>query len=114
MRSDWRRRVLALDDLLDIAVGAAMVRLVGWHWVFLPSFLGKLIQLFDEIPCLDIGGIVRSRRTRQVAIGLESGRNPQREHPIGLAAASGWNPTMSAIILALCRLLSASMYMARS
>jgi hypothetical protein len=40
-----------LDDVLDVAVGVVMVRLLGSHWAFLPSFLGKLMPLFDELPC---------------------------------------------------------------
>jgi hypothetical protein len=39
------------DDVLDIAVGLAMVKLIGWHWAFLPSFLGKLTPVLDEVPC---------------------------------------------------------------
>jgi hypothetical protein len=54
-----------LDDVLDIAVGAVMVRLVGWHWAFLPSFLGKLIPLFDEIPCWTLALLfVRAERAK--------------------------------------------------
>lgn len=26
------------DDVLDLAVTAILVRLVGWHWEFLPAF----------------------------------------------------------------------------
>jgi hypothetical protein len=40
-----------MDDLLDVAIGVMMVKLVGWHWAFLPSFLGKLIPFADELPC---------------------------------------------------------------
>jgi hypothetical protein len=39
------------DDVLDIAVGLAMTKLIGWHWAFLPSFLGKLTPVLDEVPC---------------------------------------------------------------
>ena len=28
-----------LNDLLDVAMGAAMVALIGWHFAFLPTFL---------------------------------------------------------------------------
>jgi len=54
-----------LSDVLDVAVGLAMVRLVGWHWAFLPSFLGKLIPLFDELPCWTLAVLfVRAERAR--------------------------------------------------
>ena len=38
------------DDLLDLGVAAAMVRLLGWHWEFLPSFLVKLVPGVDLVP----------------------------------------------------------------
>jgi hypothetical protein len=38
------------DDLLDLAIGAALVRLLGWHWEFLPSFLAKLVPGVDLVP----------------------------------------------------------------
>lgn len=51
-----------LDDLLDIAVGFTMVRLLGWHWAFLPSFLGKVVPILDELPCWTLAVLfVRSR-----------------------------------------------------
>jgi|SRR5579864_3107006 len=39
-----------LDDVLDVAVGAAMVQLLGWHWEFLPSFFAKLVPGVDLVP----------------------------------------------------------------
>jgi hypothetical protein len=38
------------DDLLDLGVAAMMVRLLGWHWEFLPSFLVKLVPGADLVP----------------------------------------------------------------
>src|SRR5215831_17939881 len=38
------------DDLLDLGVAAAMVRLLGWHWEFLPSFFAKLVPGMDLVP----------------------------------------------------------------
>jgi hypothetical protein len=38
------------DDVLDILVAAVLVPLVGWHWEFLPSFLGKLVPGVDLVP----------------------------------------------------------------
>ncbi len=40
----------ALNDALDVAVFLIMVRLLGWHWVFLPSFLGELVPVLNEAP----------------------------------------------------------------
>jgi hypothetical protein len=38
------------DDILDFAMAALMVRLIGWHWEFLPSFVAKLIPGIDLVP----------------------------------------------------------------
>jgi hypothetical protein len=38
------------DDILDFAMAALMVRLLGWHWEFLPSFFAKLIPGIDLVP----------------------------------------------------------------
>jgi hypothetical protein len=35
------------DDILDLAVAAVMVRLLGWHWEFLPAFAGELVPGID-------------------------------------------------------------------
>ncbi len=39
-----------LDDLLDIAVAWALIRLLGWHWAFLPSFVAKVVPGVDLVP----------------------------------------------------------------
>ena len=39
-----------VDDVLDLALGAVMVHLLGWHWEFLPSFLAKLVPGVDLVP----------------------------------------------------------------
>jgi hypothetical protein len=38
------------DDALDLLVAAAMVRLVGWHWAFLPTFFAELVPGLDLVP----------------------------------------------------------------
>jgi hypothetical protein len=39
-----------LDDILDVIVGVALFRLIGWHWEFLPSFAAKLVPGVDLVP----------------------------------------------------------------
>jgi len=39
-----------VNDVLDVAVAAALSALVGWHWAFLPSFLSELIPMWDLVP----------------------------------------------------------------
>lgn len=35
---------------LDFAVGFILIRLLGWHWAFLPSFAAELIPGADLFP----------------------------------------------------------------
>ncbi|MFB3915567.1 MAG: hypothetical protein ACE14M_02480 [Terriglobales bacterium] len=54
-----------LNDLLDIVVAMAMVKLIGWHWAFLPSFLGELVPVFDVFPCWTLAVLfVRAERAK--------------------------------------------------
>lgn len=38
------------DDVLDVGIAGVMSLLLGWHWEFLPSFLGKLVPGVDFVP----------------------------------------------------------------
>jgi hypothetical protein len=38
------------DDVLDLAVAALLVRLIGWHWEFLPAFAAELVPGVDLVP----------------------------------------------------------------
>lgn len=38
------------DDILDLAVAATLVRLVDWHWEFLPAFAAELVPGVDLVP----------------------------------------------------------------
>jgi len=38
------------DSLLDLIVAFVMIRLLGWHWAFLPSAAAKLIPGADLFP----------------------------------------------------------------
>src|ERR1700733_9797789 len=54
------------NDVLDFAVGAILAYLLGWHWEFLPSFLGKLVPGVDLVPfwTMAVGNVYRkSKRT---------------------------------------------------
>jgi hypothetical protein len=39
-----------LIDALDLAVAAAMVALLGWHWAFLPTVVAEGLPLVDVAP----------------------------------------------------------------
>ncbi len=38
------------DVLLDVVVGATLIRLLGWHWALLPAMVAELVPGFDLIP----------------------------------------------------------------
>lgn len=38
------------NSVLDMVVGLAMIRLLGWHWAFLPSLVAELIPGMDLFP----------------------------------------------------------------
>jgi hypothetical protein len=39
-----------LDDFLDFIAAVTLVRLLGWHWEFLPSLIAELVPGADLIP----------------------------------------------------------------
>jgi hypothetical protein len=51
-------------DVLDLVVAIAMVRLVGWHWVFLPTFVVELIPFVDLVPTWTLAVLLATRRRR--------------------------------------------------
>lgn len=38
------------NNLIDLAVAIILLRLVGWHWSFLPAFLAELVPFVDLVP----------------------------------------------------------------
>ena len=62
------------DDVLDFCVGAVLVYLLGWHWEFLPSFLGKLVPGVDLVPfwTMAVGNVYR--KSKLTAVTIEGGR----------------------------------------
>lgn len=38
------------DTLLDIVVAYTLIRLLGWHWVFLPTMAAELVPGLDLVP----------------------------------------------------------------
>lgn len=39
-----------VDAVLDLAVGFVLIRLLGWHWAFLPTLAAELIPGMDLFP----------------------------------------------------------------
>jgi hypothetical protein len=38
------------DTVLDVVVAAVLIRLLGFHWAFLPSLMAELMPGFDLFP----------------------------------------------------------------
>jgi len=66
------------DDVLDLAVAAVLVRLLGWHWEFLPSFLAKLVPGVDLVPFWTMAVANVYRKSKRIAVAAEERRE---EHP---------------------------------
>lgn len=56
-----------LDAVLDVAVGAVMVALVGWHWAFLPAFALELVPAVDLAPTWTIAVFLATRKSGAAA-----------------------------------------------
>ena len=59
------------DDVLDLAVAAVLVRLLGWHWEFLPAFLAELVPGVDLVPFWTMAVINVYRKWKQITIITE-------------------------------------------
>jgi hypothetical protein len=55
------------EDILDFGIGAIMIRLLGWHWEFLPSFLAKLVPGVDLVPFWTIAVLNVYRKSKRIA-----------------------------------------------
>lgn len=62
------------DDLLDFGIGALMVRLLGWHWEFLPSFVAKLVPGVDLVPFWTMAVANVYRKSKRIAVAKEESR----------------------------------------
>jgi hypothetical protein len=71
------------EDVLDIAVGIILVRLLGWHWEFLPSFAAKLIPGADLVPfwTLAVANVYRKWKQIATADDPDHGQHPALPPP---------------------------------
>jgi hypothetical protein len=56
-----------IDDVLDLAMCGILTFLLGWHWEFAPSFLGKLVPGVDLVPLWTLGVANVYRKEKRVA-----------------------------------------------
>ncbi len=65
------------DDILDLAVAAVLVRLLGWHWEFLPAFAAELVPGVDLVPFWTIGVANVYRKWKQKSVTAETREKAQ-------------------------------------
>jgi hypothetical protein len=69
------------DDILDFSMGTALFYLLGWHWEFLPSFLGKLVPGVDLAPFWTIAVASVYRRSKRMVPSV-AGTSQEHSTPI--------------------------------
>jgi len=57
-----------VDDVLDLGLAGVLSFLLGWHWEFLPSFLGKLVPVVDFVPLWTLAVANVYRKQKQLAV----------------------------------------------
>jgi hypothetical protein len=62
------------DDVLDLAVAAVLVNLLGWHWEFLPAFLAELVPGVDLVPFWTMAVINVYRKWKEITMTAEEPR----------------------------------------
>jgi hypothetical protein len=65
------------DDVLDLAVAAILVRLLGWHWEFLPAFAAELVPGVDLVPFWTLAVANVYRKWKNTAIVEEPPKDAQ-------------------------------------
>lgn len=75
------------NDALDVAIAAALTRLVGWHWAFLPSFVAELVPGLDLVPTWTAAVFFVTRG------GAHPGRKVPREGAVDTEAVSSTEVT---------------------
>jgi hypothetical protein len=66
--------LLPADDVLDLAVAAVLVNLLGWHWEFLPAFLAELVPGVDLVPFWTMAVINVYRKWKEITMTAEEPR----------------------------------------
>ena len=65
------------DDIVDLCVGGVLTYLLGWHWEFLPSFLGKLAPGVDLVPLWTLAVANVYRKSKRTVVKMEGIRDGQ-------------------------------------
>ena len=65
-----------VDDVLDLAMAGALSYLLGWHWEFAPSFVGKLVPGVDFVPLWTLAVANVWRKSKRID------GEPERQGPV--------------------------------
>lgn len=57
--------VTPFDDIVDIVVAVIMIRLLGWHWAFLPAFVAEIIPGVSLVPTWTAAVFLATRRPKR-------------------------------------------------
>ena len=60
------------DDVLDLGMAGALSFLLGWHWEFAPSFLGKLVPGVDFVPLWTLAVANVYRKSKNLASNADA------------------------------------------
>jgi len=63
------------DDVLDLAVAAVLVKLLGWHGEFLPAFLAELVPGVDLVPFWTLAVVSVYRKWKRIMVTAEEARD---------------------------------------
>ena len=69
------------DSILDLAVAYVMIRLLGWHWAFLPTAAAKLIPGADLFPTWTTAVWFVTRRYRLAPVRMITSRPITNPNP---------------------------------
>lgn len=54
--------VTPFDDVVDVIVAVILIRLLGWHWAFLPAFVAEIIPGVNLVPTWTAAVFLATRR----------------------------------------------------
>lgn len=57
--------IMPWDDAIDFVVAAVMTGLLGWHWVFLPTTIAKLVPVADLAPFWTLAVFIVAMRQKK-------------------------------------------------
>ncbi len=78
-----------VNNVIDVVVAAIMLRLLGWHWAFLPTFVAELVPFVDLVPTWTAAVFLATRGRAVAAPPGVVGEAEARPVPLPPAANGG-------------------------